>query len=200
MSANRYVKLNGNWMDSEWLLVLSAEARLAWVQMLCYVKLSGIGGRVKAKPSMVFARQNFIGEESVEQMIRAAKQNGALVEEDGTWLLTGWSKHQGDETASERQKRWREKQKQVQNGENVTGGNALRNGSNAEERRGEEKKGEDKPPKSPRGTGRNGNRLTGRKSPRLSQSRIGMGVLPGGLWAQTVEAGDLGIDGQEICR
>lgn len=109
---DRWIKLNANWMESEWLIVLSAESRLAWVQLICYAKTNGFVGRVRSKSAMVFARQNFIGQESVEQMILAAKANGALEEIDGEWLLTGWAKHQGDETTSERSRRYRERQKE----------------------------------------------------------------------------------------
>lgn len=142
---NRYLKLNANWMESEWLIVLSAEARLAWVQLLCYVKTNGIGGRVKAKPIIIFAQQNFMGEESVAQMIRAAKIDGALIEEDGVWIMQNWAVHQGDETNAERQRRFRSKQ----NDGDSNGCNALRNGSNTEEKRGEERKGDN--PLTPKG-------------------------------------------------
>lgn len=142
MAENRYVKLNANWMDSEWLIVLSAEARLAWVQLLCYVKAYGIGGRVKSKSPAVFAKQNFLGEESVEQMLRAAKADSALEIEEGEWVLTGWSQHQGDATNADRQKRYRENHKQPEKPPDRNGSNALRNASNTEERRGEEKIGD----------------------------------------------------------
>lgn len=147
--SSRWVKLNASWMESEWLIVLSAEARLAWVQLLCYTKTHGLAGRVKVKPTAVFARQSYLGEESVEQMIRAAKADGALEESDGDWLITGWGKHQGDETAAERMRRLRAKKEredaesadaQVQTGPNVTG--VTRNKANVtvEEKRGEEKR------------------------------------------------------------
>ena len=141
--ADRWAKLNTNWMDSEWLVVLSAESRLAWVQLICYTKSHGVGGRVKAKSPMIFAKQNFIGEEAVEQMIRAAKAHGAMKEENGDWILTGWKKHHGDETAAERMARLREKQRLeaeqlAQTGDDVT--HVTRNARNvtAEEKRLEE--------------------------------------------------------------
>jgi hypothetical protein len=135
-------------MESEWLIVLSAEARLAWVQLLCYTKTHGLAGRVKVKPTAVFARQSYLGEESVEQMIRAAKADGALEESDGDWVITGWGKHQGDETAAERMRRLRAKKDS--NGDGVTA--VTRNKANVtvEERRGEEKRGDINPPP-PRG-------------------------------------------------
>jgi hypothetical protein len=104
----RWVKLNTGWMDSEWLNVLSADARLAWVLVLCHVKAHGLGGRAKAVSPAVFARTNLISEEGVTQMLRAAESNGAIVTEDGCWIVTGWAKHQQDGTAAERQKRYRE--------------------------------------------------------------------------------------------
>ena len=134
--ADRWLKLTTNWMESEWLLVLSAESRLAWVQLLCYVKGHGSGGRVKIKSASVFARQNFMGEESVDQMLRAAKMDGAITEDDGSWVVTNWPRYQGDETNAERQRRFKLNKKEALN----NGGNALANGGNVEEKRREEKR------------------------------------------------------------
>jgi hypothetical protein len=109
MSAeSRWLRLNANWMRSEWLFVLSAESRLAWIQLLCYVKTDGTGGKVKAISPMVFARSNFIGEESVAQMLAAAKQDGALSEDGGSWTVTNWKQYQESESA-ERVRRHRAK-------------------------------------------------------------------------------------------
>lgn len=141
--ADRWVKLNTNWMESDWLIVLGAEARLAWVQLICYTKTNGLAGRVKAKSAMVFARQNFIGEESVGQMILAAKANGALEEVDGDWILTGWVRHQGgDETAAERMRRMRNRKKSDDSVTDVT-----RNVT-AEETRGDERRQDENKPSS----------------------------------------------------
>lgn len=121
MSAeSRWLRLNANWMKSEWLFVLSAESRLAWVQLLCYVKSEGTKGRAKALTPLVFARSNFVGEESVAQMLLAAKADGAIEEEDGCWVVTAWRSYQPDDS-TERVRRFREKADVTA----VTPGNAL---------------------------------------------------------------------------
>lgn len=98
-------------MFSDWLFVLSAESRLAWNQLLCYCKAYGRkGGICPKRPPLVLARQWAIGEESVTQMLLAARNSGALVETDDEWTLTGWDKYQNpDPTNAERQKRHRDK-------------------------------------------------------------------------------------------
>lgn len=95
-----WLRLQCDWMESEWLTVLSAESRLAWIQILCLVKERGgkSGGRCKAMSASVFARRNYIGEEAVEQLLKAAKNAGALCIEDGEWIITGWDKYQNPET------------------------------------------------------------------------------------------------------
>lgn len=103
-----WLRLQCDWMETEWLVVLSAESRLAWIQLLCLVKERGgkRGGTIKAMPPMVFAKRNYIGEEAVEQMLRAAKAAGALIEEDGEWTIGEWDKYQNPETS--RKAKWRE--------------------------------------------------------------------------------------------
>lgn len=114
-SPNRWLKLAANWMDSDWLVVLSAEARLAWVQLLCYAGVYGIGGVVKAQSALVFARKNFVGEEAVTQMLTAAKRDGALeTSADGDWVIVNWNQYQVDGTAADRKARHRERQKAVE--------------------------------------------------------------------------------------
>ena len=107
---SRWLRLNANWMRSTWLFVLSAEARLAWVQLLCYVKAEGRAGTAPTIDPLVFSRLNFIGEESVSQMLHAAKADGALTEENGAWTITNWKDYQeADPTNAERQRRFKSK-------------------------------------------------------------------------------------------
>lgn len=153
MAENRYLKLNCNWDESEWIDPLPDGAKLAWVHVMTYVKAFGFNGRAKARPLAKFAREKGMSVESFELMIAAAKVHGALVEEDGAWRLVTWKKHQGDTTNAERQARFREDHKDESNALSDEG-NALQGGSNAdsnakgEERKGEERR-EDLPPRQP---------------------------------------------------
>lgn len=152
--AERYVKLNLTWGDSEWLSLLSDGARLAWVFVLVHVKATGIGGRAKSISSEMFARKFYLNVKDVDQLLIAAQKDGALVVEDGEWIITKWKKHQGDETNAKRQKDWRERHREEQFEPESTAKNTVRNGHNAlrNARNTEEKRREDnKPPKSPKG-------------------------------------------------
>ena len=138
----RFVKLELTWYASEWLLVLSGNARLCWVMLLCYAKGQGQAGRVKRLAPEIAARLWFVGEEDVRKMELAAAKNGAIAVEDGDWIVANWHKYQGDETGADRQRRFRESK----TGAECNGSNALRPLRNVEEKRGEEKRGEYNPP------------------------------------------------------
>ncbi len=132
----RYVKLELTWYTSAWLVVLSASARLAWVLLLGYCKGSGSSNKVKRLDALVASRMWFIGEEDVRQMEQAAINDGALVIEDGHWIVTNWAEYQDDSTNAERQRRFRDKKKDSDS----NGSNALHNGVTVEERKGKERK------------------------------------------------------------
>lgn len=124
MSESRWLRLNTDWHLSDWLVVLSAESRLAWVQLLCHVKINGFAGRCKAVAPMVAERLWFVNEPSIRQMLQAAEKAGALLVTDGVWEIAKWRDYQGDDTHAERQKRYRERKSQVQKSQKVTDGDA----------------------------------------------------------------------------
>jgi hypothetical protein len=138
---NRFIRLDTMWSASEWLAVLAAEARLVWVELLCYVKGHGRDGRVKALHPLVASRMWFVGEESVRQLLIAAEQHGALSTNGQDWIIAKWEQYQGDPTAAERQARFKQKQRQCE----VTVDNALPTVSNAEKEKETEKKKETPP-------------------------------------------------------
>lgn len=116
----RWLRLDLSWQSSEWLGVLSAESRLTWINLLCYVKGFGSRGRVRSMAPSRFAQMTFVGEESVRQLLIAAESSGALTIEGSEWCIAKWSEYQSDETNAERQARFREKQRQVEsNGSNA---------------------------------------------------------------------------------
>lgn len=106
--SSRWIRLSTDWHLSNWLVVLSAESRLAWVQLLCHVKTNGFAGRCKALSPLVAERLWFVNEPSVRQMLQAAEQAGALVVEGEDWQVVKWREYQGDDGAADRQRRRRE--------------------------------------------------------------------------------------------
>lgn len=140
---NRFIRLDTMWSASEWISTLSAEARLVWVELLCYVKNAGRDGKAKALHPEIAARMWFLGAESVRQLLIAAERHGALRVEGSNWVVVKWAAYQGDPTNAERQSRFRERQ--------VTPSNALRNARNTEKEKEKEKDTEREPPKPPKG-------------------------------------------------
>ena len=119
----RWIRLDLSWSHSQWLSVMSAESRLAWVELLCYIKGFGTAGRARSMAPARFAHMIYVGEEAVRQMLNAAEAHGALKVVEGDWLIVKWMQYQGDEGNAARQARFRDNQKE--RGSN--GSNALRN-------------------------------------------------------------------------
>ena len=120
MNASRWIRLDTTWSQSEWLASLDAEARLCWIELMCYVKAHGVGGRAKALAPAVAARMWSVTRYACDAALLAAEEHGALVVEDGTWVLTGWQRYQGDDTNAERQKRYRQARTQLSPSRTVT--------------------------------------------------------------------------------
>lgn len=165
------MKLYIGWHESDWLSVLAAESRLCWVLFLERVKTHGDGGSLKKTNYDDLAKRWNVGVENIRNMVKAATIDGAIEEDETHWHVTGWSEYQEDRTNADRQKRYRDRQKESGKPlQNVTN-NALRqkmyrdrkkrnetgscNGALQTERnvtgRGEERRIEEIPPISPKG-------------------------------------------------
>lgn len=106
----RWIRLDVSWDDSPWLFDLPADAQLAWVKLLCYVKRDGSCGTCKAMAPEVAAKRWGVTVTSVTALLSVATADGALRAESGTWTVCNWSKYQdSDTTRAERQKRFRER-------------------------------------------------------------------------------------------
>ena|SRR3990167_9118431 len=104
----RWLRLDVSWDDSPWLFVLSEGSQLAWIKLLCHVKVWGVGGKCKSLSPIVAAKKWGVGEESVTKMLQAAITDGALLVDGSAWLLVNWDKYQElDPTAAERKRRER---------------------------------------------------------------------------------------------
>ena len=104
----RWIRLDVGWSDSEWLVALEPAARLAWVEMLVYVKTTGLAGEAKALPPAVFGRNRGIPPEAVQQMLEAAVGDGALTIAERTWTIVNWPEYQEtDVGAAERMRQYR---------------------------------------------------------------------------------------------
>lgn len=116
--ARRWIRMDVGWEESEWIAALPLGGRLAWVLLIGHVKTRGIGGRAKAPSISIIARKWDIPQGDVEAMIRAAVEDGALLLEDGEWVLTAWARYQEpDLTATERKRRERASRNSATNGD-----------------------------------------------------------------------------------
>lgn len=103
----RWFRVNTTWSQSEWLAVLPPASRLAWVELIGYVKAHGYDGKVRSVTPAVFGRMVGIESTDVSTLLTAAIEDGALEHTDGNWIITGWREHQGDPSAKTRMRRYR---------------------------------------------------------------------------------------------
>lgn len=121
----RWLRIDTTWASSDWLLPLGDAEKFAWIQLLCYVKAHGFDGRAKAMNTDAASRAWFISDgNALVTLITAAEKHGAIRTENGYWIIAEWHAFQGDQTGSDRQRRFKNaRQVTVDNGKN--GDNAL---------------------------------------------------------------------------
>lgn len=107
----RWFRLNVDWWEREWCLVLSSEARLCWVLLLGRIGSSGQRGSIPKSPIQLLARQWLVGEESIRQMLTAAIGAGELIDKDDSWTVSDPSIFAKDPTAAERKQAQRTREK-----------------------------------------------------------------------------------------
>lgn len=94
-AGGRWFRVDTTWSQSEWLAVLSPASRLAWIELLGYVKAHGYDGKVRATPSAVLGRMFAVAEGDVSAMLVAAMTYGAIDCEGEDWKISGWAESQG---------------------------------------------------------------------------------------------------------
>lgn len=108
----RWFRRNVDMMDSEWLAALPWASRAVWGEILAYVAGLSPSGRCRAPIVKRFAGGRDIPVENVDECIAAAVADGALLIEDGDWIIANWAKYQGGaKSNAERQKEHRERQR-----------------------------------------------------------------------------------------
>jgi hypothetical protein len=116
--ARRWIRLNVDWDEDEWIAPLDGPIAALWPRLLCKVKRDGVRGRCKRPAPGVIARRWGVPVEAVLALEAAAmtpdsEGNVALVIEGGEWIVTRWPEEQEpDPTAAERKRRQREKEKE----------------------------------------------------------------------------------------
>ena len=106
---SRWFRRNVDMMDSVWLASLPWASRAVWDEILAYVKTTGSGGKCRAPLIQRFAAFRDIPVENVSECLAAAIADGALIDEDGSWIIANWTAYQGeDRTNNDRQRRHRE--------------------------------------------------------------------------------------------
>ncbi len=107
----RWIRLDVTWSQSEWLEELPPASRLAWVELLCYVKAFGVAGSVKRPSNVYLAKIWGLSKSSIEVMFAAAFHDSALVMDGPDLIVMGWADRQSDPKAAERMKAYRERLK-----------------------------------------------------------------------------------------
>lgn len=146
----RFVAVSLDCFTTEWIYALPNEAQLAWIRLLIHVKQTGSKGVIRALSPRIAAQQWGISAQAIEHLIGAAKEAGAIIEEEGKWTLVNWANYQLD-GAAERMRRYRERQKDA-DGDDPESDVTLRNGyeSDADQDQGQGQ-GQDSPLYPPKG-------------------------------------------------
>ena len=108
--AVRWIRLDTTWSQSDWLAELPAPSRLAWVELLCFVKSHGVAGSVRKPSTAVLSRMWGISLNAIDTMFSAVFQDGAAVMDGYELIITGWGDRQMDKNAAERMRAYRERQ------------------------------------------------------------------------------------------
>lgn len=110
----RWIRIDVGWDSSDWVAALDPAAQLAWVKLLCWVKVNGARGRTRALSPAVAAKRWDLPEQAVTAMLSAAtmpkdgEDAPALALEGGDWVVTKWAEYQEpDPTAAERKRKER---------------------------------------------------------------------------------------------
>ncbi len=112
----RWIRLDMDWDDSEWLLELDGYSASLWPRVLCWIKKSGIKGRCRAPSLKVLAARWKVSQTTVAKLVDAAVEDGALVIQKDEWVVANWDRYQEpDPTANVRKARQRAKGEAVLN-------------------------------------------------------------------------------------
>src|SRR5690606_26462450 len=76
--SRKWLRLDAQWDDTEWVMMLGPLSQLAWIKLLCYVKRDGRAGEVYALTPKAAAKKWDLPVPAVEAMLRAAEKDGAL--------------------------------------------------------------------------------------------------------------------------
>lgn len=120
MSDSRWFRNDVDWWEQEWCLPLSSEAKHCYNLMLCRIGAVGQHGRAKKTPLTALARQWFVGEESIRQMLIAAVGAGLIVDDGQYWEVKDPTIYAKDATATERKRAQRERERESRMSRDVT--------------------------------------------------------------------------------
>ncbi len=107
----RWIRLDVTWSQSEWIEDLPPASRLAWIELLCFVKTNGVAGSVKKPSPAYLARIWGLSKSSVEVMLAAASHDEAIFQDRENLMVTGWGVRQSDPKAAMRMTAYRERLK-----------------------------------------------------------------------------------------
>lgn len=110
--SRRWIRLDVDWEESAWLDGITGQAAGCWPRLLCWVKLRGRKGRCKAPDHSVLARRWRVPRQAVDELVDAAKKDGAIEVDGEEIVVTNWAEYQEvDATAAARKRRQRRRER-----------------------------------------------------------------------------------------
>lgn len=116
MPGQRWIRLDVDWEEVEWLDDLDGTAAGCWPRLMCLVKSQGSKGRCRRVSPKILARKWRVPVEAVEALEAAALavDGDGLILDGSDWVVVRWDDTQKiDRTATERQRRRRERDVQA---------------------------------------------------------------------------------------
>ena len=107
--SSRWIRLDVNWEDTEWLADLTGCEAGCWPRLLCIAKQSGIRGTVSIPSIRVLANRWRVDVEDIENMRDAAISAGAIEVDGKVWTICSWDEYQPDMTNRKRQQKHRDR-------------------------------------------------------------------------------------------
>lgn len=91
MASKRWIRVDVDWDDSEWLFFGSALVSLAWVRLLCFVAKRGSAGACRADETALVG-DGKIPLAKFREMIDLAQHAGDLSVRNGLWIVADWDR------------------------------------------------------------------------------------------------------------
>lgn len=110
---SRAIRLYVDWDQEPWIRDLDPGAQVAWIHLLCRVRVWGAAGKARALSPAAAARRWRLSESDVVAMEQAAIAAGVLRREGREWVVVDWRQYLPPRSRRGADNRWKRLRLQV---------------------------------------------------------------------------------------